>query len=158
MIFIILGIKRRITCQKNVCQNTNRPDISFSIVSNLSISLTFNNLGCNIIWSSYQTSNRFSLLHLESTSKINKLNLSEVSSFFKQNIFGLNISMHHILRMAMSKTCQELFDNFRTIFLFQCALITDQIKQFTSSGHLHDNIILLIVFKAFVHSEDIGVI
>ena len=75
-----------------------------------------------------------------------------------EDVLRLEISVHHILSMAVSDCRDDLLNYDGCIFLFKKLSLGDFIEKFSSSANLCDEVVSLVILVEFIELDDVRMV
>mmetsp|Transcript_16061 Transcript_16061/g.33708 ORF Transcript_16061/g.33708 Transcript_16061/m.33708 type:complete len:232 (+) Transcript_16061:88-783(+) len=148
--WVRVTVERWIATYQNVCNHSNRPNITRAII------FAFDKFGTHVV----RRTNRIChwgvpLGILPSKAKINQTDIRIFIFSFKENVLGFNITMTNIFSAQVSDGFKERFDNASSLLLGKTSIRSccsdDFIKQLSTGVLLSYYVYIFLVFIAVDH-------
>eukprot|EP00128_Syssomonas_multiformis_P016256 Colp12_sorted_trinity150504_noHs@31775 len=150
---IVLIVEGRIPAQQNIGNHTNRPH-----VDGLAVTLLTKNLRCNIVGCTTSCVQDMLVVHELGETKVGNHHIRGLVLSSKQNVLGLQISMHDVVAVEVANGLRHLSNNSNGIFLSERALMNDAVEKLTTINILKDKVELVGGVKFLKKANDVLVV
>lgn len=146
------AIKWRDAGQNDISHDTEGPDVALLAV------VVVQHLGRNVVGSTDSLLLLLAGLKLHGSTEVNNLDLVELLGGLKQDILGLEISVHNVEAMAVADAGEQLSHEHGGIMLVELAAGNDLVKELATLNVLSHDVVALIVLEVLKDLHNVGVV
>lgn len=148
------SVERRVARQQDVGNDTDRPDIALLVVA------LFQDFRSDVVRSSDFFGHRCVSLGvvLDGLVEVDDFKLVEPLDVFKEDVLRFEVPVADAVQVAVVNTGQHLLDNDGRVSLSELSTLLHLFEQFTTLAKLVNHVVALLIFKEFVHANDVRVI
>mmetsp|Transcript_11380 Transcript_11380/g.32665 ORF Transcript_11380/g.32665 Transcript_11380/m.32665 type:complete len:401 (+) Transcript_11380:1273-2475(+) len=146
------SLKRRVTAQQDVGDNTDGPHIAHLAVP---LHLTIEDLGGDVLRRSTECTQGIDSAHLLRETEIGNLDAHVVVGSHEQKIFGLDITMGDMLLVAVVNGLEQSLAHASSFTFGVDLLINDTGEQVASLHFFHDHEAMILLHEYIEQSNDV---
>lgn len=151
---LLIGVawERRLAAQEHLQTHAQRPDVALLGVS------TTQDLRRDLVRRAHDVLVRFPRVNLVAETEVNNFDVGFKTPARQQKIFRLEVPVADVGLVAVVHSVEYLPHELLDYFFFEEASVYDEVEHFASIAHLHDHVLVFVVFIGLIKLEDVGVV